>query len=154
MPNVLSKRWPWLTVGAVTLLVWASTFVQVGPGDARPVGTAEDIARLSERNDVNLLFVLIDTLRADHLESYGYERATSPTLDALASKGVRFARHLAQCLEKVSRFLFSLPSLPDGNPLTAAGHGQERVHTQVGIASERFPALHTFEQKCIGLPGG
>jgi arylsulfatase A-like enzyme len=45
---------------------------------------------------VNLLFVLIDTLRADRLGSYGYARDTSPTLDRLAAGGVRFARHLAQ----------------------------------------------------------
>jgi arylsulfatase A-like enzyme len=39
----------------------------------------------------NLLFVSIDTLRADHLSCYGYERETSPRLDALATGGRRFA---------------------------------------------------------------
>jgi arylsulfatase A-like enzyme len=34
--------------------------------------------------------VVIDTLRADHLGVYGYERPTSPTLDALAAGGVVF----------------------------------------------------------------
>jgi arylsulfatase A-like enzyme len=38
----------------------------------------------------NLLVVTIDTLRADHLSSYGYARETSPNLDALAAAGVRF----------------------------------------------------------------
>jgi arylsulfatase A-like enzyme len=93
---MLSKRWPWLTVAAVTLLVWLSTFVRIGSGDPRPTGSAVDVEQLSQRNDVNLLFILVDTLRADHLQSYGYERPTSPTLDALASTGVRFAQHLAQ----------------------------------------------------------
>ena len=37
---------------------------------------------------VDILLVTIDALRADHLGSYGYPRATSPHLDALAS--VRF----------------------------------------------------------------
>jgi arylsulfatase len=36
----------------------------------------------------NLLLVSIDTLRADHLPSYGYERDTSPAIDALAREGV------------------------------------------------------------------
>jgi len=38
----------------------------------------------------NLVLVTIDTLRADHLGSYGYPRPTSPFLDSLAAKGVRF----------------------------------------------------------------
>jgi arylsulfatase A-like enzyme len=33
---------------------------------------------------------LVDTLRADHLSCYGYERPTSPHLDALAAKGILF----------------------------------------------------------------
>jgi arylsulfatase A-like enzyme len=38
----------------------------------------------------NVLVVSIDALRADHLGCYGYERPTSPTLDALAARGVVF----------------------------------------------------------------
>ncbi|MBW2418270.1 MAG: sulfatase [Deltaproteobacteria bacterium] len=60
------------------------------------MGSVEDIAGLAERDDVNVLFVLIDTLRADHLGSYGYDRNTSPLLDGLASTGIRFDRQLAQ----------------------------------------------------------
>ena len=37
-----------------------------------------------------VVLVSIDTLRADHLSSYGYERKTSPFLDTLADSGVRF----------------------------------------------------------------
>jgi arylsulfatase A-like enzyme len=38
----------------------------------------------------NILFIVIDTLRADHVSSYGYERPTSPTVDSLAHQGVLF----------------------------------------------------------------
>ena len=38
----------------------------------------------------NLLVVSFDTTRADHVSSYGYERSTTPNLDALASEGHRF----------------------------------------------------------------
>jgi arylsulfatase A-like enzyme len=34
--------------------------------------------------------LIVDTLRADHLSSYGYGRPTSPTLDRLAREGVLF----------------------------------------------------------------
>jgi arylsulfatase A-like enzyme len=39
----------------------------------------------------NVLLISIDTLRADHVSCYGYERPTTPSLDALAADGTRFA---------------------------------------------------------------
>lgn len=38
----------------------------------------------------NLLLITLDTLRADHLGAYGYQRPTSPNLDALASQASVF----------------------------------------------------------------
>ena len=43
----------------------------------------------------NLLLIVVDTLRADHLGSYGYERRVSPEIDDLAARGVRFERAYA-----------------------------------------------------------
>ena len=43
----------------------------------------------------NVLLVTIDTLRADHLGSYGDANAMTPTLDALAKRGVRFETALS-----------------------------------------------------------
>ncbi len=40
----------------------------------------------------DVILITIDTLRADHVGSYGYEAAQTPTLDALAARGVRFAQ--------------------------------------------------------------
>ena len=64
--------------------------------DTRPLGTLDDIFALQERDDLNVLFILVDTLRADRLSCYGHDRKTSPRIDALAESGVRFSRHLAQ----------------------------------------------------------
>ena len=44
----------------------------------------------------NVLLVSIDTLRADHLAAYGYERETAPALTRLAREGVRFENAYAQ----------------------------------------------------------
>ena len=38
----------------------------------------------------NVLLIVLDTVRADHLSLYGYERPTSPHLEGLARRGVRF----------------------------------------------------------------
>ena len=39
----------------------------------------------------SVVLVTVDTLRADRLSSYGYARATTPHIDALLARGVRFA---------------------------------------------------------------
>ena len=38
----------------------------------------------------NVLLVVLDTVRADHLSLYGYERPTSPNLERLAGRGIPF----------------------------------------------------------------
>src|SRR4249920_4073746 len=38
----------------------------------------------------SVLLVSIDTLRADHVGSYGYRAAATPVIDALAARGLRF----------------------------------------------------------------
>jgi arylsulfatase A-like enzyme/Flp pilus assembly protein TadD len=40
----------------------------------------------------NVFLVTIDTLRADHVHCYGYERVETPAMDALAKDGFRFAQ--------------------------------------------------------------
>ena len=39
---------------------------------------------------MNVIYIVIDTLRADHLGCYGYFRKTSPIIDELAKEGVLF----------------------------------------------------------------
>ncbi len=52
---------------------------RIAPGTTRP----------------NVLLVTIDTLRADHVGCYGYGAASTPTIDALAKRGIRFETALA-----------------------------------------------------------
>ena len=54
-----------------------------------------------------MVLYLIDTLRADRVGLYGYERPTSPVMDALGEAGVVFERAYAMD----SRTLGSVPSL-------------------------------------------
>jgi arylsulfatase A-like enzyme len=44
----------------------------------------------------NVLLIVIDALRADHLGCYGYGRETSPHIDAIAREGVRFDTVISQ----------------------------------------------------------
>ena len=47
-------------------------------------------SRKKEQNKPNILVIMIDTLRADHLGFNGYERDTSPVLDSLARDNLNF----------------------------------------------------------------
>ncbi len=59
---------------------------------------------------LNVLFVTIDTLRADHLGCYGYARPTSPVLDALAAQGTLFENGWAHAPST----RYSMPALATG----------------------------------------
>lgn len=45
---------------------------------------------------MQVILVVSDTLRADHLGCHGYFRPTSPRIDRFAAEGVRFANHVSQ----------------------------------------------------------
>ena len=72
----------WLVAG---LLAACSGCAGSGDGAPRPTGPPR-----------HLVLVSLDTLRADRLGCYGYERDTSPTLDRLASEGARFAHAISE----------------------------------------------------------
>ncbi|PSN12174.1 sulfatase, partial [filamentous cyanobacterium CCP5] len=43
----------------------------------------------------DILFLVLDTQRADRLSCYGYDQPTSPNLDAIAAEGSRFKQAVA-----------------------------------------------------------
>ena len=49
-----------------------------------------------ENPPVNVVFISIDSLRADHVSAYGYRRKTTPTLDRLARQGSLFENVVAE----------------------------------------------------------
>ncbi len=57
-----------------------------------PAGCGRPAAEVS-----NVLLVIVDTMRSDHLGCYGYARPTTPHIDSLARSGTRWARVQAQC---------------------------------------------------------
>jgi arylsulfatase A-like enzyme len=57
----------------------------------------------------SVVFILVDTLRADHLGVYGYARPTSPTIDGLAAESLvfRHARSVAPWTNPTIASLFT-----------------------------------------------
>ena len=132
--SILSQRWPWISAASLVVVAYLFvTFVELRLGDPRPVGTAEDIEKLKQRDDLNVLFLLIDTLRNDRLGSYGYERNTTPNIDLMAASGVRFARQLSQSSWTKASMASMWTSL---NPTRT---GVTRFNDQIADAA-RFPA--------------
>ncbi len=76
---------------------------------------------------MRIIYIDVDSLRADHLGCYGYHRNTSPNIDAIARRGVRFSDCWAS----------DAPCLPSR---TALYSGRFGIHTGVvghcGTASQ------------------
>ncbi len=80
----------------------------------------------------NIVLVSIDTLRADHLSCYGYERPTSPHLDRLAAESVLFTRSF-------SASTWTLPST--ATLLTGLLPAQHNVRRPRDSLTGDFPTL-------------
>jgi arylsulfatase A-like enzyme len=63
--------------------VWMGDRFKQRDEEARPLPPADS---------PNVLLIVLDTVAADHLSLHGYSRPTSPTLDELARRGIRFDR--------------------------------------------------------------
>ncbi len=57
---------------------------------------AVSFAGCGQRPRPHVVLIIVDTLRADKLGCYGFEQPTSPEIDAIAARGVRFERVVAQ----------------------------------------------------------
>jgi arylsulfatase A-like enzyme len=82
----MKKKWLVIVSGAVLagfLISWT----------LRPA-SLQEILPHSQRN-VNVILIVLDALRADHLSCYGYHRKTTPHLDALAAEGTMFEKAFA-----------------------------------------------------------
>ena len=76
---------------ACIALVLAATITSPAPQAALPEEPPMGTGRAPAQG-YNVILISIDSLRADHLGAYGYERRTSPAMDRLAHEGVLF-RH-------------------------------------------------------------
>lgn len=85
----------------------------------------------------NVVVVLVDALRADHLGPYGYERPTTPNLDRFARRAVVFEHCLAQAGWSVP----SVASLFAG--VDPQAHQVMRYNPTVRVAQDELRAGET-----------
>jgi arylsulfatase A-like enzyme len=95
------------------------------------VGILTGCTSSNDSGPVNIVFISIDSLRADHVGCYGYGRNTTPVLDTLASHGAVFENVVAESswtLPTHVTMLTGLGSLTHGvNEFVGARIGTERV---------------------------
>jgi len=109
------------------LLVTATVALVVGSGCPRRGKSQSAGAR------PNVLLIVVDAMRADRLQCYGYGRRTSPNISKVAAEGIVFTNAMAQGAETPS----SIPSLMTGTrPLE---------HGVLGMRKERSVRLGTGE---------
>ncbi|MCA9539043.1 MAG: sulfatase-like hydrolase/transferase [Myxococcales bacterium] len=104
----------------------------------------------------NLIWITIDTLRADHVGYLGYERPTTPNLDALARAGLRFTWAFAQGPQTKA----SIPSMFIGRYFSELDRTPDlwaSIHPENITIAERLAAVgyHTAGVPChrFFLPG-
>ncbi|MDD5307740.1 MAG: sulfatase [Deltaproteobacteria bacterium] len=81
----LRARFLGTALGSLGLRRGAEPLARRSADDARFVPVPADVPE-----DVNVLLVITDTVRADHVGAYGYSRPTTPAIDALAREGALF----------------------------------------------------------------
>ena len=112
-PRIYTSAWLLVACGVALTLVpiveqygsplrkWASPSFALMTGLTVALATcflAQDRLALSTQtqrdlppaNSPNVLLIVLDTVRADRLSLYGYERPTTPNLERLAKRGIRF----------------------------------------------------------------
>ena len=124
-------------------------------------GCERDAGGALDQPRPNVLLITIETLRADHVSSYGYERRTTPNLDLLAVQGARFETVIAQAP-------FTLPSI--ASVMTGRTPTRHRVRNhpatlpeEIETIAERFSEAgyqtlamtrHTWLRRKSGLDQG
>ncbi len=134
---------------------WSLWVVALGLAALAPVAARAG----AERESPDIVVVTVDTLRADRLSSYGYPRPTTPEVDRLLSRGVRFTR--ARVAEPLtSPALCSMWTALDPHEHGATRNGLRlhpglpsapKILREHGYAAAAFVASWTLRERLTGL---
>jgi arylsulfatase A-like enzyme len=122
----------------VLTLLFVACGEETADNPAVPHPASDPASALREGSVQNVLLISIDTLRADRLETFGYDRPTSPNLAAFARRSVVFENARAQA------------------PQTAPSHASlftsqyPSAHRIVNVHGDA-PLVHLLPEKAITL---
>jgi arylsulfatase A-like enzyme len=126
-----------------------------------PASTNNNVEPAAPAARPNIVFIVLDTVRADHLSSYGYLRPTTPNLDRLARRGVLFENAIASTswtlASHASMFTGLLPHQHGADwaaPLPPGPRTLAEVLRSGGYATAGFAANFDYCQSGWGIARG
>ena len=100
----------------------------------------------------NILIFGVDSLRADHLSSYGYPRLTSPHVDRLAGQGTLFENTFSAHIPTTSGYTSMLSGMDVFTSQVVALRHRGPVRPQVTMLPELLRG-EGYNTTCVGLTG-
>jgi arylsulfatase A-like enzyme/tetratricopeptide (TPR) repeat protein len=151
--KVLKQKWQLILLIGIVAAVIAALFFLLKP---EPEAT-ERFADLLSRQQIdkpNILFITMDTTRADRIPVYGYRRIKTPFLDSIAENGIMFK----QCITPSALTLPSHSSMMTGlyptyhgvrvngnNALSGVHHTLAELFAQQGYKCGAFVAAFVLD---------
>lgn len=173
-------RWFWRNSDRL-LRFWQRSFIWLCVACLLVFAGIQGGTKLRERHELanlpsaaagspNVLVIVVDTLRADHLSAYGYSRPTTPHFDHLAAEGTLFENAYSACSwtlpSHASLLTGRYPSDHDWQnvhpmPWTGWGRSSLRGYTTLGEALQQkgyrtgaFSANQLYFTAGVGLGRG
>ena len=104
-----------------------------------------------------VIWITLDTLRADHLSCYGYDRPTTPRIDSLAGEGTLFERCISECPwtfpSYAAMFTGRYPSITGATTNLRVIHKAERTLAEI-ISAHDFATFSVVNSYWVGEKTG
>ena len=127
-------------------LFWVDCGTSEPTTTAKPKHSVENTSTCGDRDSSpDIVFLTVDTLRADHLGYAGYASARTPNIDALAARG----RTFHQAITPVPRTTPALGSLLTG--LSPHRHGAREVGEQMTATDTIATELQSSGWRTVGV---
>ena len=143
----IAVRWRW--VPATVAIAVAASAVATPPvyqALTQPATAPPPALPAAAPGSPDVVVIVLDTVRAQNVSAYGYERLTTPNLDTLAAEGALF-------LDATSPSTWSLPSHASlFTGLFPSGHGAHAEHRYLDASRPTLAEVlagHGYDTRCF-----
>jgi len=105
-----------------------------------------------KKKSPNILLIGIDSLRADHMSCYGYDRYTTPHIDRFASEGTLFEKTYSAFIPTTSGYASMLTGMDVFSTQVIALRHKGPMRSEVKTLAEILKE-NGYTTSCVGFPG-